>query len=419
MENNEKTRIPTELGPLQEEDLTTGGYTEVDPRGEQEEVPVDEAISRSEAELAELKKLARSGAVTEGPALRPGKFRAKRRGEAYTVDNNAPYEDPEVTLRRKAEIDIYQSITQKRILKGRVLALKTLERSASPLKTTFVLTQHGPVLVAIPVLFFANVDWDEFLANLQKNKPDATMNTAINLYFSSRQDAEIDFTIVSEFDDEIAMDLFGSTDEKVFIGSRVDAMERLKVYHWYGVDRNTKEFVLQKGTKVEARVIAANKIGIRVEAFGVETLILNKELAYSYTEDAREKYSAGDKVWVILDEVNRGNGAEDNYPVSFTASVRAAKKDPRIPAMTIFSEGSTFVGTIYRTTYPDEHNPNRRPAVYVEIPEYKGVQVCCPFPTGPIAPVKGSRCFVRITNRDMATRRLYGVIYHISAPYDM
>jgi len=106
--------------------------------------------------------------------------------------------------------------------------------------------------------------------------------------------AEIDFVVRG---------IAGSGKERVAVASRKSAMLRLRRRYYFLNTSNGKPQVYPDRV-VEARVTAVSQMAIRVEVFGVETSIRNRDLSWGYLGDARDRYSVGDIVQVRVTRVN-------------------------------------------------------------------------------------------------------------------
>lgn len=378
--------------------------------------PEDEGESESRVDLGEVERealrqslraqaLGSESSERRVAPPRPGVFRSKRAGQGVTIERDGAYNDPEAAARREAEIEIFQSYLRKRVLTGRVIGVRRLYAGSGSSKMQYyALVMTDKYQVLIPSEKFTDTDFEALCMRYRERDPNKTVEDTMQKYLNDRLNAEVDFTI-----SHVATDNDPNAPIAV-AGDRLDAMYRQRVYHWFGTNRTTGEYQLQVGSKVEARVIMTALKGIRVEVFGVEAFIPSRDLDYTFIQDARTEFEVGKRVWVVLTDIKRD--ADNDYAVEYTASVRDAKPDPREKGMSVYLEGSVFVGEINFTQYPTPERPNVRPAVFVKLP-HEGIQVSCPFPNGPVPPTTGARCYVTITNRDMKKNKLYGRINHI------
>ena len=64
---------------------------------------------------------------------------------------------------------------------------------------------------------------------------------------------------------------------------------------------------VHEGRTVQARIIAVSAYNIRVDVFGVETVIPNQDLSWEWLANATEKYSVGEKILVKVNRVEGDN----------------------------------------------------------------------------------------------------------------
>ncbi len=411
-EKNLQQEAEAEVNGVQQEETAIPNMDEMEavPPTEEPEEPaatIDQQAAAREELRQELRNMAMSGNnhQNRGPAPRPGVFRSKREGQGITADREGAYNDPEVAARREAEIEIYQSYLRKRVLTGRVIGVRRhFASNAAGKMQYYAMVMTDKYQVLIPYDKFTDTDFEALCMRYRERDPNKTVEDTLQKYLNDRLNAEVDFTISQVATDD------NPNGSIVVAGDRLDAMYRQRVYHWFGINRTTGEYQLQVGTKVEARIIMTALKGIRVEVFGVETFIRSRDLDYTFIQDARTEFEVGKRVWVVLTDIKRDK--ENDYAVEFSASVRDAKPDPREKSMGVYMEGSVFVGEINYTQYPTPERPNVRPAVFVKLP-HEGIQVSCPFPSGPVPPTTGAKCYVTITNRDLKKNKLYGRINHI------
>ena len=109
--------------------------------------------------------------------------------------------------------------------------------------------------------------------------------------------AEIDFVVRG---------ITGDNEERAAVASRKAAMLRLRRRYYLTNAANGKPQVYP-GRVVEARIVAVSQLAIRVEIFGVETPIRNRDLSWGYICDCRDSYFVGDSVHVRVKEVEGDN----------------------------------------------------------------------------------------------------------------
>jgi len=105
--------------------------------------------------------------------------------------------------------------------------------------------------------------------------------------------AEIDFIVIgTSVEDE----------ERAAVASRKSAMFRLRRRYYLNNGSNGKPQVYPDRI-VEARIVAVSELAIRVEIFGVETNIRNRDLSWGFVGDCRDEYFVGDSVQVRVKDV--------------------------------------------------------------------------------------------------------------------
>jgi len=105
--------------------------------------------------------------------------------------------------------------------------------------------------------------------------------------------AEIDFVVRG---------ITGEGEERAAVASRKAAMLRLRRRFYLNVGTSGKPQIYP-GRIVEARIVAVSQLSIRVEIFGVETPIRNRDISWGYVGDCRDNYFVGDTVQVRVKDV--------------------------------------------------------------------------------------------------------------------
>lgn len=339
-------------------------------------------------------------------AIRTGRFRTRQADAIHTNDGTAAV-DQEKVQRNSWAIKIYQSYINKTVMTGTVMSVQPAfdRKNVAADKMRYIVTvQAGPYLVYIPDDQFAEVDFADFAEHM--GKPVAQ---AVKIYLESRIGATINY-VVTKVPPKGTLDDVG-----IVGGSRMEALVRQRARFWYGTQANGSAYI-NMGDKCRVRIISVSALAIRVELFGAECPVPNKELDYAMITDCRSMFEVGQELDAVITDIKRApdnTAAADKFPVDFQVSVKRAKKDPRDAAMKMFGEGSKVKGTVSYIRTPTPQNPNARPAVFVKLQE--GVQVQCPFPNGAIGPSIGASAFVTITNINREKKYLFGTITHFGA----
>ncbi|MCM1488900.1 MAG: S1 RNA-binding domain-containing protein, partial [Firmicutes bacterium] len=119
------------------------------------------------------------------------------------------------------------------------------------------------------------------------------MVTRQNKLISKMLGAEIDF-VVKGIDSKT----------RSIVASRKEAMLKKRQLFYMETD-NSGAYRIYDGRIIQARVIAVAEKAIRIEAFGVETSIMARDLAWDWIGDAHDRFSVGDQVLVRVLEVKR------------------------------------------------------------------------------------------------------------------
>ena len=95
-------------------------------------------------------------------------------------------------------------------------------------------------------------------------------------------------------------------DKELIAASRAEALIE-KRRRYYGHFDSTGNARIIEGRPVEARVLSVHEKRVRVEVFGVETSIMARDLDWSWTPNAKEIYSNGDVIKVMVTEITYPN----------------------------------------------------------------------------------------------------------------
>lgn len=250
-------------------------------------------------------------------------------------------------------------------------------------KTYVVKLRYEGLIIIIPA--------DELIQDKDLTQID---DRQLNMIIQRRNGSEIDF-IPTEI----------IKDTNYVLASRLRAMEVVRLGSWLA-DENKPKFI-DKGRIVQARVVTLAKGGIIVEVFGAETFIIMRELSHGTLSDPREKFSVGDKVFVMITECIKDI---KNGTVSFSASVKKAEKDPKPEAYEFYQVNQQARGVV---TYI---NVNPKPQAFVRL---NGIDCQCNFEFAK-TPMIGDEVDIVIyrkhifENDDGTVYKLWGNITHIN-----
>ena len=167
-------------------------------------------------------------------------------------------------------------------------------------------------------------------------------------------------------------------DSTFFYGSRVQALRDMAWDFWFSYIKGSTRYRYREGSIVPARIVDVFDKGIRIDVYGVETVIYLSELSWVWITDARDEFEPGEQVMVKIKRLERSGGHEktDPYSIRFEASVKEATKDPHIAAADLIMAGDYTRGKIVKNV------PNERIGgghVLVR-PDDMKIDVHCPYP---------------------------------------
>ena len=124
------------------------------------------------------------------------------------------------------------------------------------------------------------------------------------------------------------------------VASRRDAMMKKRRIFYMDID-DAGEYRIYDGRIIQARVIATAEKAIRIEAFGVETSIMARDLSWDWIGDARDRFAVGDQILVRVLHVNR----EDIEHISIKVDVRSVS-EVRQNSLSLCRIQSKYAGTV-------------------------------------------------------------------------
>jgi len=144
--------------------------------------------------------------------------------------------------------------------------------------------------------------------------------------------AEIDFVIRG---------ITGEGEDRAAVASRKSAMHRLRRRYYLNIGANGKPQVYPDRI-VEARIVAVSQLSIRVEIFGVETPIRNRDISWGYVGDCRDKYFVGDTVQVRVKSV-QGDTPEN---LSVRADIKSLTEDTTRETLLALKPQTNIMGKV-------------------------------------------------------------------------
>lgn len=252
-------------------------------------------------------------------------------GTAVSQSDSLPKPAPILTLEARADVDTEESLADiawheihnayrtRRILTG---TLGGLEQTDSG--KTIAVVEYKGFRIIIPL--------KEMIFNYQNNLSGDEYTQMIirqNKLLSRMLGAEIDF-IVKGIDSKA----------RSVVASRRDAMMKKRRIFYMDTD-DAGEYRIYDGRIIQARVIATAEKAIRIEAFGVETSIMARDLSWDWIGDARDRFAVGDQILVRVLHVSR----EDIEHISIKVDVRSVS-EARQNNLSLCRIQSKYAGTV-------------------------------------------------------------------------
>ena len=200
------------------------------------------------------------------------------------------------------------------------------------------------------------------------------------------------------------------------IASRILGMQKKCEEMWFAVNKKngTSDYLIQPGSKVEARIVNVVRGAVFIEVFGVESVVLAQEVAWYRIDNCRNKYKSGDTTFVIIEEVKRD---EELKTVSYKASIKKAYSDPRKNAFTRYVRGGVYEGRVTMINTDPEKTEQSGAFVRLGRDEEDKIDVYCKYPKG-VNPEIGDTVTVGISDKDPEALRIWGNILHIDRQTD-
>ena len=158
----------------------------------------------------------------------------------------------------------------------------------------------------------------------------STANQRLLRIMSNMLGSEIDF-IIKGVDNK----------ERSAVASRSEALAKKRKLFYYPTENSIQPLV-QPGTEVEARVVAVVSTAIRLEIFGVETTIYNRELSWGWVGDARDHYTVGEQILARVNEIE----FLENDEIRIMADVRSTQEDNSLEMLRGCKTQGKYAGTV-------------------------------------------------------------------------
>lgn len=269
--------------------------------------------------------------ATDSEEAMPADSGESSAGAAVSQSDSTPKPAPILTLEARADVDTEESLADiawheihnayrtRRILTGTLGGLEQTDNGK-----TIAVVEYKGFRIIIPL--------KEMIFNYQNNLTGDEYTQMIirqNKLLSRMLGAEIDF-IVKGIDSKA----------RSVVASRRDAMMKKRRIFYMDTD-DAGEYRIYDGRIIQARVIATAEKAIRIEAFGVETSIMARDLSWDWIGDARDRFAVGDQILVRVLNVNR----EDIEHISIKVDVRSVS-DVRQNSLSLCRIQSKYAGTV-------------------------------------------------------------------------
>lgn len=304
-----------------------------DVPAEIEEEPKPKRTRRKKAAAEEDNSVSAPEApeTTDSEEAMPADSGESSTGAAVSQSDSTPKPAPILTLEARADVDTEESLADiawheihnayrtRRILTGTLGGLEQTDNGK-----TLAVVEYKGFRIIIPL--------KEMIFNYQNNLTGDEYTQMIirqNKLLSRMLGAEIDF-IVKGIDSKA----------RSVVASRRDAMMKKRRIFYMDTD-DAGEYRIYDGRIIQARVIATAEKAIRIEAFGVETSIMARDLSWDWIGDARDRFAVGDQILVRVLNVNR----EDIERISIKVDVRSVS-DVRQNSLSLCRIQSKYAGTV-------------------------------------------------------------------------
>lgn len=200
------------------------------------------------------------------------------------------------------------------------------------------------------------------------------------------------------------------------IASRILGMQKRCEEMWFATNKKdgSEGYLIQPGSRVEARIVNVVRGAVFIEVFGVESVVLAQDVAWYRLDNCRNRYKSGDTTYVIIEEVQRD---EELKTVSYKASIKKAYADPRKNAFQRYVRGGVYEGRVTMINTNPEKTDQSGAFVRLGKDEEDKIDVYCKYPKG-VSPKIGDTVTVGISDKDPELLRIWGNILHIDRQED-
>ena len=152
----------------------------------------------------------------------------------------------------------------------------------------------------------------------------------------------------------------------------------------------------EKGDKVYAKIMSVSQKYLDIECLGVDIRLKAEDLEYGYIANLTKQYQVGDKIKVLIKEIDAENGI-------LKVSHKDTKQDPYKLARIHYVEGGEYLGDV--TGYSDN-------GVFVRLEQ--GIDTMATLPNWmEIPPTPSDKVIVRIKKLQPEKRKIYSSLLKI------
>lgn len=284
-------------------------------------MPRKKKTEAEESAVPAVTEAAEENAPAETREALPSKARRTRTVRPLQTQVLTIEQHTEAELPQEQEDILWHELTNA-YMTHRILAgvVGGVERSAGG---GLAVIYYKDARVAIPLA--------EMLIDIQdEGTPYAGQSQRLERLVNSMMNCEVDFVIRGL--DPVSRSV---------VASRKDAMLR-KQHTFYLTPGADGKPQIHEGRIVQARVVAVSEKTIRIEVFGVECIVLARDLSWSWICDAHDLYHVGDVILVRVSAVD----ATDPRHIRIAADPRSITENTAADKLAQCREQSRYAGTV-------------------------------------------------------------------------
>lgn len=295
------------------------------------EEPDPEALKKTKEQEHQdiLNKVAQSAVVSDEEHIYERKLISAGRNvkrEMYNDDGVIPIGDTlqydsEGKARKREFLELVESQKVGKVLTGRITASTTI---GGHITAVVEYGRYFEVLIPYELLIKPRPSDIKYFEEHNKEECERHRRLLVNQRILS----EVDF-VARQIDE---------ASQKV-IGDRISAMNR-QMQAWYFGRRPNGEYIIQPGTKMEARVVYSTQVNMTVEVRGKEYRLDPKDISYRRIPDVAAEYPSGTTVPVVFKDITREKQSGNTYKLTAHVSVKEATEDLRRRAFDTYTVGS-------------------------------------------------------------------------------